>query len=77
VQVKRFELFVGKRVEARYRAGYIYYSATGTLTLDNGSSIYIEDRFVQNGRNKMVRVEIPYECILGVAELPEEKLPIS
>ena len=75
--MKRYESFVGKRVEARYRAEYIYYSATGTLTLDNGSSIYIEDHFVQDGRNKTVRVEIPYECILGVAELADNQHPVA
>jgi hypothetical protein len=77
VCVKRFELFIGKRVEARYRAGYVYYSATGTLTLDNGASIYIEDRFVQDGRRKTVRVEIPYECVLGVAELCDGEVPLA
>ena len=77
VCVRRFELFVGKRVEARYRAGYIYYSASGTLTLDNGTSIYIEDHFIQDGRRKTVRVEIPYECVLGVAELSDDQLPIT
>ncbi|HXA56168.1 MAG TPA: hypothetical protein VNU84_01945 [Candidatus Acidoferrum sp.] len=73
--MSRYELFVGRRVEARYRAGYIYYSATGTLTVDNGTSIFIEDRSLEDGRNKTVRVEIPYECIIGVAELSEEQRP--
>jgi hypothetical protein len=68
-RVNLYELFRDKRVEARYRAGHACYAATGTLTRDSGSSIVIEDHFVQNGKAKMMRVEIPYECILGVAEL--------
>lgn len=67
--MKRYEFYVGKRVEARYRTGYIYYAATGTLTVDSGKCIFVEDRFVQDGRQKTIRVEIPYDCILGVAEL--------
>jgi hypothetical protein len=67
--VKLYEFFKEKRVEARYRAGHVYYAATGILTIDSGSSIVIEDNFTQNGKAKMMRVEIPYEYILGVAEL--------
>jgi len=65
----KYESFLGKRVEARYRTDYIYHSATGVITLDNGSSIFIEDHFEQDGKKKMLRVEIPYGCILSVIEL--------
>jgi hypothetical protein len=70
--VKRYQSFLGKRVEARYRGGSIYHSANGVLTSDNGSTVVIEEQFVQNGKKKMLRVEIPYECILTLIELLKE-----
>jgi hypothetical protein len=66
--VKRFESVLGKRVEARYRVGYIYYSATGLLAADNGASIFIKEVFVQDGRRKILRTENPYECLLHLIE---------
>ncbi len=68
--MSKYESFLGKRVEARYRTAHVYHSATGTITVDKGCSIVIEDHFEQNGKKKMLRVEIPYECILSVTELP-------
>ena len=65
----KYESFLGKQVEARYRTGYVYHSASGTVAVDNGSSIFIEDHFEQDGKKKMLRIEIPYECILSVIEL--------
>ena len=69
--MSRYAALLGKRVEARYRAGYIYYSASGTLTLDTGRSVYIEEHFSDGGRDKMIRVEVPYECILTLLEKPQ------
>jgi hypothetical protein len=68
--VKRYESFLGKRVEARYRAAHIYHSASGVLAADDGSSIFIEDDLMQGGKQKMIRIEIPYQYILSVVELP-------
>lgn len=73
--MKRFESFLGKRAEVRYRTGYIYYCTSGTLAADNGASVFIEESFVQNAKKKMLRIEIPYECILSVVELPQEPAP--
>lgn len=73
--VKKFESFLAKRVEARYRNGYIYYCANGTLAADNGAFIFIEESFVQDNKKKMLCIEIPYECILSVVELPPESAP--
>lgn len=73
--MKRFDSLLGKRVEARYRTGYIYYSANGIVAADNGASVFIEESFVQDGKKKMLRIEIPYECILSVVELPPESVP--
>lgn len=67
--MSKYESFLGKRVEVSYRTGYVYHSATGTVTVDNGSSVFIEDHFEQDGRKKMLRVEIPYECILNLIEV--------
>jgi hypothetical protein len=73
--VKRYEHLLTKRVEVRYRTDYLYHCATGTLATDNGTCLFIEDRFMQSGKQKMLRVEIPYECILSVVELPLETKP--
>jgi hypothetical protein len=72
---QRYKNLLGKRVEARYRTAYIYHCATGTLAIDNGVSVFIEDHFTQNGKQKMLRVEIPYEYILTVIELPPGPAP--
>ena len=50
---------LGKKVEAHYRASDLNLLAVGTLVADTGSSIFIEDRFTQNGREKKMRLEIP------------------
>lgn len=64
----RYAFFVGKRVEAYYRAGDMHLSAVGTLAADNGKSISIEENFSQSGRKKILRVEIPYDYIIRVVE---------
>jgi hypothetical protein len=64
----RYESFLGKRVEAHYRAGDIQLSAIGTLTSDSGKTIVLEDRFSLGGKDKTMRVEIPYEYVIRVVE---------
>jgi hypothetical protein len=64
----RYESFLGKRVEAHYRAGDIQLSAIGTLVSDSGKTIVLEDRFSLGGKDKTMRVEIPYEYVIRVAE---------
>ena len=64
----RYEAFVGKRVEAHYRAGEIHLSAVGTMAADSGKSIVLEDRFSLGGKDKTMRVEIPYEYVIRVVE---------
>lgn len=64
----RYASLVGKRVEAYYRAGDVHMSAVGTLVADNGKSICIEENFSQSGRNKLLRVDIPYDYIVRVVE---------
>jgi len=67
----RYASLVGKRVEAHYRAGDIHLAAVGTLVTDTGKAIFIEERFSQGGKNKTMRVEIPYEYIVRLAEAHE------
>jgi hypothetical protein len=62
---------LGKRVEAHYRAGDLHLSAVGTLISDSGDSIVLEEHFSQNGREKAMRVEIPYEYVIRVSEVAE------
>jgi len=57
---------VGKRVEAHYRAADIQLTAIGTLVFDSGKSIFLEERFSQGGKEKTMRVEIPYEFVIRV-----------
>jgi hypothetical protein len=45
---------------------------TGTLVHDSGKSIYIEEHFVQCGKPKTLRVEIPYQCIVRISERSKE-----
>lgn len=68
----RYASLVGKRVEAHYRAGEIQLSAVGTLVTDTGKSIFIEERFSQGGKNKTMRVEIPYEYVVRLDDAPKE-----
>ncbi len=67
----RYESLVGKRVEAQYRAGEIHLSAIGTLISDSGKSVILEDRFSAGGKDKTMRVEIPYEYLVRLAETKE------
>ena len=67
----RHSSLVGKRVEAHYRTGDIQLAAAGTLVSDSGRSIVIEERFSQGGKDKTLRVEIPYEYVIRVVELKD------
>lgn len=63
-------------MEAQYRAGDIQLSAVGTLASDSGKSIFLEDHFTQNGKDKTVRIEIPYESLIRLGEArPEPARP--
>jgi hypothetical protein len=75
----RYSALVGKRVEAHYRAADINLSAVGTLVSDSGNSIFLEDRFSQGGREKTMRVEIPYQFVIRVNEtraMPSRPTPV-
>lgn len=50
-------------------------TATGTLAVDSGEFIRVEDRLSQSGREKTVRVEIPYPSLVRVRLLFAETGP--
>jgi hypothetical protein len=64
----RYDSLVGKRVEAQYRAAEIHLLAVGTLISDSGKSVILEDRFSAGGKDKTMRVEIPYEYLVRLVE---------
>ena len=68
-----YDSLLGKRVEAHYRASDLHLCAVGTLVGDSGHSIYIEDKFVQNGWEKCMRLEIPYPHISRLFERGEDR----
>jgi len=63
----RYSSLVGKRVQARYRAGGVHFSVSGILVSDNGRAVSVEEVLSSDGRGKMVRVEIPYDCVVGIS----------
>ena len=72
----RYSAFLGRRVEVQYRAGDIFLPATGTLAADSGRSIFLEESFVQRGKERNFRWEIPYQCILRIEEKPAVAEPV-
>ncbi|MFZ0618210.1 MAG: hypothetical protein WBS18_03485 [Candidatus Acidiferrales bacterium] len=75
--MERYASFIGKRVEAHYRAADIHLSAVGTLVSDTGKSIFIEERFSQGGREKTMRLEIPYDFVMSVAHAKPAGAPAT
>lgn len=68
----RYSSFVGKRVEAHYRASDIHLVVVGTLASEVNNSIFVVERFSQGGKDKTLRVEIPYEYVIRVIEVNNE-----
>jgi nucleoid-associated protein YgaU len=58
-------------VEVQYRAGDILLPASGTFVGDTGRSIFLEQNLEQKGQHRHFRWEIPYPCIVRLAEKPE------
>jgi len=52
-------------------------TATGTLALDSGVLIRLEDRFTHSGREKTVRIEIPYPSIIRIREVTLQPAPVT
>jgi hypothetical protein len=70
-EMLKYQKYVGKSVEAHYRAGDLQLSVSGILAADSGKSVFVEDRFVQHGKEKTLRVEIPYQYLSYIDERPE------
>jgi hypothetical protein len=68
----RYTAFVGKRVEAHYRAGDLQLSTIGTLASDTGKAIFVQEHFSSGGKEKTMRVEIPYSYVIRVVEVRDE-----
>jgi len=66
--MQRFVSLIGQRVEAHYRAGDLHLAVIGILVSDTGDTLHVEERFSQNGREKMMRVLIPYDYVIRVVE---------
>ena len=71
----RYFALLGRRVEVRYRAGPLFLLADGTLVADSGKSIFLEQHFSQQGREKNFRWEIPYQHIVRLTEISAESEP--
>src|SRR5580704_14984492 len=67
----RYSAFLGLQVEVQYRAGDILLPASGTFVGDTGRSIFLEQKLEQKGQQRHFRWEIPYPCIVRLAEKPE------
>jgi hypothetical protein len=67
----RYGSLVGKRVEAQYRVADIHQKSVGTLVIDTGRSVIVEEHLVQGERKKTMRVEIPYEYVIRIVEAPQ------
>jgi len=57
-------------VEARYRVADFHQKSVGTLVADTGRCIVIEEHLLQGERKKTMRVEIPYEYVIRLVEVP-------
>jgi hypothetical protein len=64
----RYPALFGKRVEAHYRAGDIYLSSHGILVAETERSVFLEERFTHNGKEKTIRVEIPHDYLIRLSE---------
>ena len=68
----RYTASVGKRVEVHYRAGVLQLSTSGTLTSDTGKAIFVQEHFSSGGKEKTMRVEIPYSYVIRVVEMGDD-----
>jgi len=71
----RYSALLGRHIVVTYRAGDILLPATGNLVADSGKSIFLEECYQQQGSTKSFRWEIPYACIVELADRPEVPSP--
>jgi len=70
-----YSSFLGSRVEVHYRASDLQLTAVGELVSDSRKALVLEERFQQNGRDKVMRVVIPYEFIIRVMKVDKTASP--
>ena len=70
-----YAAFLGSRVEVHYRASDLQLTAVGELVSDSRKSLVLEERFQQNGKDKVLRVEIPYQYIIRVMKADKAAPP--
>ena len=75
--MQRYQHLVGKRVEVQYRAGQYHLTTAGILASDSGKAIFVQENFSSGGKQKTLRVEIPYSYVIGVAETRTEGVHAS
>ena len=73
----RYSGFLGLQVEVQYRAGDILLPASGKFVGDTGRSIFLEQNLEQKGQHRHFRWEIPYPCIVRLAEKSELDTPTA
>ena len=73
----RYSAFLGRRVEVQYRAGDIVLPASGTFVADSGRSVFLEQNFEQHGQHKHFRWEIPYQCVVRIAEKLDTSVAVA
>jgi hypothetical protein len=61
---------LGKDVRVEYRAARAIHSSCGRMVRDTGDSIIIEERFDAHGNSKTARIEVPYNCVIHLEEIP-------
>jgi hypothetical protein len=61
---------LGKDVRVEYRAAHAVHSSCGRMVRDTGDSIIIEERFSARGGPKTARIEVPYNCVIKLEEIP-------
>lgn len=61
-----YSALIGKRVEIHYRAGDLHLCARGALVAETPRSLFLEERFSRNGKEKLIRIGIPHEFVLRI-----------
>ena len=68
-RMAKYSSLLGRRVDVQYRTGEVNLPASGRLMADSGRSIFLEERFETGGTAGSFRWEIPYQYIVGIAEI--------
>ncbi len=72
-----YAALIGKRVEAQYRAGDIQLSARGALVAVTAKAVFLQERFVRNGREKNNSIRNPLRLSALPLRMPSNPTTIS